>query len=366
MKARDSKIQRFRSTTVVAEAVRNLISRPVLSCAIALLSAGTMFASIALTALETNQILSFQTQLEERGIYVQTVAGTAGTPISATRCESLNMIEGVKAAGGLVGASSVRLLSHPSVPVSIVRATPNYASIIWPETRSMPAKGLIVGAEIAAELGLVPGAGFVRGGTDSAKLDASVASVAKPSMRDGNFDAYVVEPVSPRGQVRSCLVEAEPGAYLGVQQLLTTWFSDEVVSVSPLYALPKEGLTPQQQMQSRLSQYFPFGAILLVTCAAVASWLIRRKDFALYRLLGMPPRKLFTNVFSEWLLTVMLPSSAGAVFAMIAVAPQLSGIVLEAAVLDAARLFALIWLVPCLGLLLVGGGSPLAVLRGKD
>jgi hypothetical protein len=190
-----------------------------------------------------------------------------------------------------------------------------------------------------------------------------IGAAGAPSRQD-RFDAALVQLVSDAEEVHSCLVETSSGAFDAVGRILPGWFveSGDLV-VTPLFRADGTSLTPDERMATRWSKWVPFGAFGALTVVMSASWIVRRRDFALYGQLGASRGAVLTMGTVEAVAMVVSPVLAGEALGLVAFAPE-SGAAECAAVLAAGQLvllcFAIFWVFP----VVVGRRQILLHLRG--
>lgn len=347
---RESSNSGFSREGVVDETVANLRARLSLSVVIVVASVVIGAAVPWATAIETTAIATYNDRMVASGANVFSVKGVSNNPISGIRCEQLNDVDGVLAAGGRISTDALAFPQAPSIVASKVVGTAHFGEIIWPEPRnSISGPGVIAGSEIASTLGLVPGA-FVSEVGEQLQVD----QIAQGSPRDSSFNRTVLVVASPDSRIQQCLVESEPGASAGVGLLLTSWFVDERVLVSPFVINESLDISPNERLERRISSLFPLIGGLSVAALLMGFWMLRRSDFAVYRLLGMTRFQVFCTMTMESFLLAIVPTSVGLSFAILANAPVLSGFVLTSVAIDSLRYAVLLFLLPAAGFLAVG------------
>lgn len=349
----------FTRHAIVREALANALAHRLLASILVIISALAPLVALTLTISDVHAIAQRQLQLEARGASVFSVTASDRTPISALRCDALGSVTGVRSAGSVVAVDD----AHSSLPggrhVPLLSATPGLATVLWPEL--LLDDGVAVGAGIADDLGLVPGSSIA-----TTRGILPVTAVAPPSSRNADHDLLVVQQVAPRGTTRECLVESEPGARDGVEAVLVGWFPGVPTTVVPYFLPPDTGLSPQEELASRLSAWVPLAAAGLAALAMIAWWVIRRPEFALYSVLGLGTNGLALMLVAEWAVLCLLPGAIGIVNALVASSASLTiPAVAQVAAADTASYLASIILVPLVGVALLTRVAAVDALKGR-
>ncbi|MDR2379351.1 MAG: hypothetical protein LBD70_08020, partial [Bifidobacteriaceae bacterium] len=192
------------------------------------------------------------------------------------------------------------------------------------------------------------------------------AEVAPGLTRLTGLDNSLVVTAPPVGKLISCLVEAEPGARAGLDELLVGWFDEPArVLVTSAMAGAPLGASPVDELSNRLSRWAPAAVAVFVLAFQAALWLSRRADLGLYGLLGMRGGGLAAMVATEFAFTVAAPGGAGALLAATALAPRLEGVTLALTAWDCLRTAALLALVALAVVGLLRLVKPFDAIRGR-
>lgn len=352
----------FRLSTILRESLHNLRGHLFLTLCVALTAAAAGAGAVASSAIEVAGILNYERTAIGRGSTVFSVSSVDNSPISGARCDALNSVSGVKTAGAVIDNRSESFQLGGSRPAYVTYATPGVVALVWPGSNDVlgSESGPVVGSSLAAEFGLVENSSLIIG---SAVYDSISVAVA-PSPRDGNYDNRVVIPIaaSPDLLIRTCLVDSMPGSRSEVESLLTGWFPSAppvfVASVVP----PGTFTASDEMMEVRLSQYSGLGAGVLIAMIYGLTCTMRRSEYALYQVLGLPPGRRLIMLSTETIMAALLPFSFGSTLALITLMPLVAPQI-EAATLELAKSAVLLILLPLLGLAITATGGPIRSLK---
>jgi hypothetical protein len=298
------------------------------------------------------------------------LSGENRRPISAGRCDQLNALTGVIAAGGIVSRDAVRVATRPNESVELIRGTAGLAAILWPGVQLDQSEGVdfVSGSRNAETYGLDNGVYLaLSDGNDWAMTEpVLVSQVADPSTRKRSLDSAFFEAVPPDGSIVECLVEASPGARKKVEAILVGWFPPESgTSVSPYFQLIDPGSTAEQKLQNRITQHLPWAALLVIVTAVIGIWHSRRQDFALYRSLGLRNTQFLFFLVLESALLVLIPVSLGLFIALFFMEGEIGSLAVRLSLLDGLRLVFLLPLIPLVSYPLLIRSISLDTLRGR-
>ncbi|WP_395638908.1 hypothetical protein [Pseudolysinimonas sp.] len=352
----------FRLRDLAIESVRNVLAARGLSVVTA---AVALFASAAIvvgTAFEVHQLSGKYDEFVAAGGNVSLITPIEEGYLSAARCEELNVLPGVISAGGRSEFSGVHPALAPEVTAWIVRGTPTFADVMWPNlsyggTRS----SVTVGSYLVDRLGLTADS-WLRLDTPDGTRDLQVGQIPLGVPRDPTYDRAIFVPEVGLAEVDSCFVEAEPSAASRVAKVLDGWF-DQRVGISPF---THEIGPTDNDLVTRLSRFLPFGALFTVLAMFVVWIRARKADYALYQLLGMQARTRLFFASAEYLLLILVPMSIGSLVALVAARPLLTGgLVLSSVSLDLAVLASGSLLAPTIGVLALGRSDVVGELKGR-
>lgn len=358
-------LETFRRRAVIREALLNLRARPALSLVVFTASATAAFLLTFGTSLDVSAISSQYAAQVSSGVNVASVTSVDSSPLGAGRCAQLGDVPGVLDAGGLVRYRPV-IIGGTGARVTVAEVTSGYAAIIWPQLRQTRGNLTVVaGSAIAVDQGLRKGSQVAIGeATNSVLSKVRINAVASTSQRSPRFDNYIAVIVPPTGNVSSCVFESQPGSQTGLGGLVPSWFPNIPTNLAPLTEIGTIGTTPAQLFASRISQAFPALAFALIALATLGFWVMRRSEFALYRLLGMPTSKLLLALVVESTLLIALPECVGALVGDVVI-PRMSeqAVALESLGLAVAQLAALSAILPVFGMCVLVAKKPISILR---
>ena len=357
-----------------AEVGRNLTASLLRAILLAALAFGLGFGIVATTATDVTAIaLRFDHQVRLGRFVLDVQAADAGG-FSAADCDALTAVPGVVAAGSVLGSpTSLRAANRPTRSYEHLRVTPGLLPLLYPDARLDAAAarpGVLVGPTVARELGLVRGATMplVQSPLDAPtdrRAVLRVADVLPHSPRQSEDDAKVLEVAAPQGSIHDCLVEAHPDRVEAVQVAALGWFDTPKRPVVVPFLERPLGRTPEHDLPDRASRFGWLAAAALLAALHLTGWFARRQDVALYRLLGMPRRRLALLVAADVAITAFVPVLVGMSFAMVALQRDLARPLTEdLATADLASLVLTLVALPALALAALLARSPFDDLKG--
>lgn len=273
----------WRTSDVLTEAARNFAARNVPSLLSVTLTA-LVLGTVAIAEFgATSRLRSEEATREALGAYVYVVQASGG--LSATRCESLNGMDGVVSAGGLSEGPIVRLRSAPGTLLQTGSLTPGALLAIAP-TSALPLgdAGWLIGESASSEL--KAGVGFI---VDDGRDRLPVVAIASVSARDDAIGRWLLEVRPPIGQVDECWVEFERASHAAGRDVLAAWFDRATdLEIATAQDPGPLAIDPAAAFRSRPEQFawLPGGfAIALISAVVIVA---RRRELALYRALGVP------------------------------------------------------------------------------
>lgn len=351
----------MRLLDLLSEAARNLRAHALLSTltalAICLVTAGALVAS----AYDVERIVQREEARVSAGVNLWVaVPKDAEGQFSAWRCDALNRLDAVAAAGAVMASATPDPLVGPGFQLQY--GTPRLAQVYWPD---VPATAdAIVGARVADTYGLGQSSMWA---LEIDSIQSMLPTTTAPlTTRNPAWNDIVVVPQVPTGLVRSCWVEASVGHREGVEALLLSWWSGTTVDVSPFVRTDPSALTPQEELSSRVSQHLPIVAGILALIILISNWVIRRAEFALYTLQGLRRTQILTQTSLETLALAYVPVvwAAMAAFAAL-IATGAHGLTLQILAMDSVRILCLTLLGPAASLLVLGRRNAIARIKGQ-
>lgn len=302
----------FPLPVVVSETAKNLRSAPVLASSTGVLVLLLGFIALAASILDVSAITARWEEKIARGASVWVVSTDRVRGLSAQRCDELNRVSTVVAAGGRLTSEEHRSRSLPGTRITIEEVTPGFTTILWP-TAAQTDTAVTAGTTLATDLGVVAGGRVALEDT----ADVPVTRVASQPARIPAFDRNLVIQAAPEGAIDQCYVEAVPGATADVETVLTTWFpASPRTNVLPFVDPRTLGRDSQTELDERASRHVPVAAAVATVILYLFLVWARRKDFALYRLLGLAPGKLLLMLGTEFALVCLLPLHCGFALAL--------------------------------------------------
>lgn len=363
--------RRVSKSFLVGEGVRNVVSSRFVTAVLALTCLAASVATAIFVTTETSEIEGRWAEGIAAGRFVWTVPERVPGLVTAERCDALNGVEGIKAAGSVVRTDKVSPDNSPGTRYSLDSVTVHYLDVLWPDQPNLARSGgLVSGGDAASQLGLRDGvsAAFTTLGGD-ARWRAVIGAVAlNPSARDDAASGHLYQVVPPRGPVATCLVDAEPGADRAVQQLLLSWFpQDGEPVVRPFLETSSViGQPPEIEYRQRVSRWAWTLGLGVMAIAMLGVWYARREELALYQLLGLRRRHVLVVLMTELVVSMLLPTQVGFALAELIFRQSLdSAVVRQELVNSDLRLVAGLVLIPALTLLLLRPTRLLDRLKGE-
>lgn len=352
----------------VVEAARNLAARPVRTAVRALIGAVVIAVCVhAQVGARHDQVREWQEQVSD-GRFVFTAAPGEGL-LGTVDCETAARRHSeVVAAGAVVHHASDRsVLSGDEITITITTVTPGLFSLAFPTfhpptSGSRSAGGVYVGAEVASELGVGAGSrlSLVSRGV------VPVLGVLPASGRRANLHGSVVEVAVPEETARFCYLEARPGTdpadFAG--SVPGIFPRSLRMLVGPLHPGLDQGADNPERHLAGVSILTPLLGTLVVAALAVADWFERRRELALYRLLGAPGSSVVAMFGTDFVIASLLPWSVGALAGLaLAHATLHEPTVAVGTLLELTGAVLALVPVPALGWLALGRTNPVGTLK---
>ncbi|HXU23986.1 MAG TPA: hypothetical protein VN697_08155 [Tepidiformaceae bacterium] len=288
--------------TLMGEAVANVRSSAVRS---AILFTALAVALGSLAYLEVHQasdLLAFESSFQSAGGYVSIVSAQGG--VSAGRCEGLNRVPGVVAAGAERAEGQATFTSAPGVLYQEYGITTGLARV-WATSSSVgnlpPTPGFFAGTALASELAVRGGLMLAREGESPLPLLA----ILDVSERAPQADRSLLEVVPPTGNADECWVEFTPQAFPGGSGALAAAFAggNGTPSVRAYISPDQFSRNPANELAARPQRNgWAIVALLVAGIFVLVAWL-RRAELGLYLALGTSRVTLATMLAMEsWIL----------------------------------------------------------------
>ncbi|MFK0008008.1 hypothetical protein ACIQTZ_13235 [Paenarthrobacter sp. NPDC090520] len=286
----------------IREGLENVRHRPVQSSISIVLAIAVGFCITVFPGLEVERVTRLALDEVNRGLHVAVVTDKQRNPLSATRCESLTKVEGIKYAGGVLASHRVYSPMFPVDGVDLLEVSPSWVKIVWPSL-SEPGE-ILAGPRLAQTLGLVSGAKLpianTKGLADLHTLTITGMPAATP--RSERYDNALIAVGAVRGTVGECVVQFEPSKFWSASAILTHWFGGSEIVTRMLYTRPDTQPSPQVQLESMLLKYLPVAGFAIIALAFLSQVASRRQELALYRVIGSNSQQVLTLLCSEFFL----------------------------------------------------------------
>lgn len=233
----------MRAGSVVSEAWRNIATGTTRATLFAAVLVAVVGALAAVDVRAVVGVIDGAREYRDAGASVQILQ--ASGHVDGARCEALNGVDGVNAAGALRTGTPLRALNLPSSELTGFEATPGLLGTL--DRGRVAGAGLWLSADLAEALGAVPG-DTIATSTGPARVGA-----VYPYPDDGRDRALgyaAVAPVPATGLFDSCWVEIWPVDPETATLLRTTVVADASSEVQPT----------QKQLNGRLGATYDAGA----------------------------------------------------------------------------------------------------------
>lgn len=335
----------FRSGRLVVEELQNIWATKLSSLTVLGIGLAMGLLAPTLSCVDSLRIMELNDRFVEAGVNVLVVTRNENLPLPAQRCEALNRLTGVIAAGGIDTARVLYLSSRPGQPISFLYGTRHASNLIWsndPES-ALAGASIVVGSELGRSYGLRPGylAGIVsttvpRDTTQTVRVD----HVARSTVRTTTADTTMFV-VRPSETVSRCLVEVTPQAADYFASILTGWWDPiEDVVISAHFIDTSRAYAPlSTQLENRASRWAPMAALATLALISIGYVRSRKWDFATYRRLGLTLKGVVVFALIDTGVLILLPVLIGASLWLAFLAPvDIAGTAGRLATLDLAML----------------------------
>lgn len=305
----------------IREGGKNILARPWTTAALSVATFAMAIGLFVVAHVESVAVTSQQDRLVARGAYVLQIYGAGGVHLPAQRCDQLNSIDGVIAAGGIVSSASIDLRLAEDVGTSIVEVTPGMLRVLWPQISATSPTGVATGSSVTTHFGLTPGARLLS--SDPSRSNIAVRHPATSPARLSAFDTSVVVPVPPLDTVQDCYVESTPETSASVLRLARTWFDEALrAEAVAFFTADLSDQTPQDRLDSRISSWLALAVGFGCLGAVLLGWRARKAEFALYASLGMRVPTIFTILIVECVAVLLVPIGVAALASILILKPE--------------------------------------------
>ncbi|WP_158268743.1 hypothetical protein [Homoserinimonas hongtaonis] len=326
---------------------------------VSLLAGGGIAAA---STLEAGSYAHKWHQQVQTGRFVFTIASATSATLDASRCDALNSISGVSAAGAITSERDIEFPQTGNQTWRESTVTPRFPAAAWNDgPPPFSGSNAIFPNELADLLSAVPGSRFtVVDKATGAESSTRVEWTSEHRSRIDGINRNVIRLGEPSGATKICYVSTEPAAFLDVGSAARGWFG-EPVQVSELgQQTDGAGLSIAP---ARLMDWGWVAVAAAVLLLASSWWFARRADLALYRLLGMATADFLRMMTTECALLVLAPTALGAAFALLVLRPT-DAYVIASVGLDLLRYMVILCSLPLIALLLGRRSNTVRTLSG--
>lgn len=352
------------TTDLFIETIKNIRAASVRSLILVLMSSAVGFLTAFLSATDLAEIDNKWTSQLHQGANAWVVTSLEARGLDTVRCDQLNEVDGVLAAGGILGVEKVSSSTAPVRQFDLLDVTPGMIDFLWTSEEFVYQGTPLLGHGISSDLGVVDEGHILLNTTQQMIPVESVQHASRiPSVDDG-----LVVPSVPDGEVNECYVEAAAGAGSAVERLLISWFPEQPdMSIRAFVDSATLGTLADVDLRSRVSQYVPFiGGALVSGLSLMFTW-TRRSDYAIYRMMGLRRTQTYFMTTIETVLLCWFPMAAALVAALSLTSSKLQQSVLVASLVggDILVLTAICIPLPAIAGLLILRHDPSKVFKGE-
>lgn len=303
----------WRFRTLGGEAVRNLTAASARTLVFFFATAAVV-GSLTWSELDTTtELVDFERDFIHRGGRVAVATSDGGLP--ASRCHLLSQRSEIVQAGGLRTGEVVEITSAPGTKIQTGQVTAG-AINLWSDPSSSSGEfsgGLVLGIDIASELGLGVGRMIAFDGAQPQR----VAAVVDPEERNPRVAGWLLSPVPAVGTVDQCWVEFIAGALGAGVDVLDVVFADTGTSlrVAPWIQLDEFSRDPSAEFARRVQARAWLPAAFILTLLFWLSAWFRRSEVGLYRAVGTTGAGVWLVGQLEALIVVVVATASGFLWA---------------------------------------------------
>lgn len=270
-----------------------------------LIALSSLLGSMAAAATITSVDAEFQrwNEDQERGASVFVVsAADSSSRLETKRCDALQGIPGIQAAGAIMTISREPVRSHAGIHVYEQYVTPGMIEVMFNSVQPEGAVGA-VGSDAARLLGINDTARVSTAGGDS-----HVAALGTARLPEWDTSISIIAP--PKGAAPECYVASEAASTPEVELLLNGWFESGTPPLVGRLFKPE----PDSNLDAIVG-YIPWIAAIIAPLTMVLTmiglWWMRRAEFALYVACGFGNRLLLSMRALEAGLLALVPYILG-------------------------------------------------------
>ncbi len=349
---------------LASEVLRNLWARPSLSVTVMLVAALVGLSATVWSTTEASRIQAEWDVQVRAGAFTLRAVDAFGDPLDATRCDEISQIDGVEHAGAVLSDLVYGVVGQPSRQVFVSEVTPGYIPVAFPGEADVEGPGVLFGREVAETLGILPHdeVTLVARGSEH-KSTLPVDRIATTASRIPGSGSSVFVAMQASGTTSECLVQADPEAVDAVAIVLEGWFDGRVMVVAPVWPGDDTRFDPEEALDFRATRFAGLIAGLALLVLLGLTWVVRRSEFALYRLLGLGTRDVVAMGAFETLLLAAAPFTASVGVTAMAYSNSMVPLAFETLSRDLAGVYPVLLLAPLVVLGLIRLVRPMLVLR---
>lgn len=296
---------------ITKETLQNLRAHGIQSFVVAIISVAVGWIIVASSVSDLTSIALRQAELEAAGANVFSVSSESGFPVS--ECVELSAVDGVNLAGALTGRDRAKVLNRSDYTTISVAATAGYIRIGWgiePESST----SVVAGGTLSDTLGIrVDDELDIR--LEAHAATWRVATIAPRTTRIEGGDHVLAVEAAAEGTTNECLVEVEAENYAALETYLTMTYQNRA-SVTPLVDRLDVSANAWELSYGRTSLWLPLLLPVFVMSLEAMVAYARRKEWALYRLVGQDDSRILIAVVAEIAIVIWLPYATGGFLAL--------------------------------------------------
>lgn len=356
----------FTIPETLREAAGNLRASPARTAALII---ATLLMSAAATATAAADTAAQEADFDKQvaaGSTTWTLTSGNGTPLPVPRCDALNTVTGIHAAGAIMAATDIYPVTAPTTRITLLTVSPGYLAAAFPNVS--PDTTVLAGTGAATRLGLGDGATLDYRTTTDATAPTTTLTVAQAATERGRIDGIndailIASPAT--GTSDGCLAAVDPGAWTVSALVVQGWFAAAHRPLAAPLVLPNDLVAdPDRGLRARPSRYVGIAAGLAILVMLTAAWLSRRNEYALYRMLGLTRLRLVAMLTVDTIALGVIPLQAAAGLVALAYATHADPVV--AAVLsECFKAVSITAITPLIGVAILGPIDVRDSLKGK-
>ena len=257
-----------------------------------------LLVTFIITQWGLSSLAKISDQVERDFLAGAGVVGVSQEDLSASKCEALNSVEGITAAGSILNTNWAQLSLPSKDLVSLEAVTAGYVRSQLAFTPPKPNSQVFISKTLSKELGLHRGS-YLEANGQLLKID----EILPDRIIRGELARTIWVTKPAQGFIKECVVKFGPLQEAEARSLLNFFFTGEV-SISPIAEYRADLASYLDQRQEK---YWPLALPLFIGILWLTSLVLRRKDLALYLLLGFKRSWVVKYLIWDYLGTVVFP-----------------------------------------------------------